>query len=89
MVLNSEGKLEECKTINLKIGDEFITLTGNSKVKSITKLEPSNNWVYDIQMKDNPHTFFGNGILVHNSVFLKVGTDKDKLIKWLDNFNNN
>ncbi len=89
MVLNNEGKLEECKAIDIKVGNEFITLTGNSKVKSITKQKPSNNWVYDIQMKDNPHTFFCNGILVHNSVFLRVSQTKDKLLAWLKNYNEN
>jgi hypothetical protein len=52
-------------------------------------LDRGARWVYDIQMKDNPHTFFANGVLVHNSIFLRVETESENLKGWLDNFNNN
>jgi intein/homing endonuclease len=35
-------------------------------------LDRGARWVYDIQMKDNPHTFFANGVLVHNSLFARA-----------------
>lgn len=39
-----------------------------SKIKKVTKLENFNNEpVYDISVKGNNHTFFGNSILVHNT----------------------
>ena len=28
--------------------------------------------VYDITMKSNPHTFFANDILVHNSCYFRI-----------------
>jgi len=38
-------------------------------------------------MKDTPHTFFANGILVHNSVFIKLTVDEDTFKKYLEEFN--
>ncbi len=33
-----------------------------------------NEYVYDLEVKDNTHTFFANGILVHNSIYLRMDT---------------
>jgi hypothetical protein len=41
------------------------------KVKSVKKI-PNKETVYDITMKSNPHTFFANGILVHNSCYFRI-----------------
>lgn len=41
------------------------------KVDSIEKLEDFNDeYVYDISMENDPHTFFANGILIHNSLYV-------------------
>jgi len=44
------------------------------KVKSVKRLGKKNMTVYDITMKSNPHTFFANDILVHNSCYFKALT---------------
>lgn len=41
------------------------------KVKSVKKI-PNKEKVYDITMKSNPHTFFANNILVHNSCYFRI-----------------
>jgi len=41
------------------------------KVKSVKKI-PNKETVYDISMKSNPHTFFANNILVHNSCYFRI-----------------
>jgi hypothetical protein len=41
------------------------------KVKSVKKIDYSGK-VYDVVMKSNPHTFFANNILVHNSCYFRV-----------------
>lgn len=69
--------------------DLFITLSGYSKLKSVISLVPQKQWVYDIQMKDNPHTFFSDGVLVHNSVFIKLKTDENSFKQELEQFNKN
>src|SRR3990167_4351849 len=46
-----------------------------TKILEITSIEDMgicNQYVYDIGMKDTPHTFFANNILVHNSVFVSA-----------------
>lgn len=41
------------------------------KIKSIKKIDYSDK-VYDVTMKSNPHTFFANNILVHNSCYFRI-----------------
>ena len=41
------------------------------KIKSVKKI-PNKETVYDITMKSNPHTFFANNILVHNSCYFRI-----------------
>ncbi len=43
----------------------------HSKIKSIKKVS-YNKKVYDVTMKSNPHTFFANDILVHNSCYFRI-----------------
>ena len=43
----------------------------HSKIKSIKKITRSEK-VYDITMKSNPHTFFANDILLHNSCYFRI-----------------
>lgn len=42
-----------------------------SKIKSIKKINYSDK-VYDVTMQSNPHTFFANDILVHNSCYFRI-----------------
>ena len=42
------------------------------KVKSVKKIEHDGTKVYDVTMKSNPHTFFANNILVHNSCYFRI-----------------
>lgn len=44
------------------------------KIESIEQLEDfENEYVYDIEVDDNSHTFIANDILVHNSVYTTFG----------------
>lgn len=72
------------------------------EIESIEQLDNFNDeYVYDIEVDDNSHTFIANDILVHNSVYTTYGTlfscmtpeykekyknDRDKL-DWILNFN--
>lgn len=57
--------------------------TAPIKVKSIRKIEHDEMYVYDITMDNNPHTFFANDILVHNSCYFAIPgvTDLDEAVK--------
>jgi len=41
------------------------------RVKSVKKVDYEGK-VYDISMKNNPHTFFANDVLVHNSCYFRI-----------------
>ena len=72
------------------------------EIESVEQLENfDDEYVYDIEVDDNTHTFIANDILVHNSVYTTYGTlfksmtpkyqekykeDKAKL-EWILNFN--
>ena len=44
-------------------------------IESIEQLEDfDNEYVYDIEVDDNSHTFIANDILIHNSVYITYGT---------------
>jgi len=43
----------------------------HSKIKSVKKISYDKK-VYDVTMKSNPHTFFANNILVHNSCYFRI-----------------
>ena len=89
LIVLRNGKLISVKVLQLKQGDEFITYKGKTFVKQVQFLGKNWNWVYDIQMEDNPHSFFANGVLVHNSVFIKLNIDEESFKKQLKNFNTN
>lgn len=82
-----KGELIESKVYEIEDNDVFITVNGNTILENITPLERQAEWVYDIQMKDTPHTFFANGVLVHNSCFLKYNVDVEKLTKVVEELN--
>jgi len=86
MVLR-DNNIIKTKVCDLNKDDIFITINGNTTYKEIIPLIDTNpQLVFDIQMKDNPHTFFANGILVHNSTMLI--DIKDNFSQVLNKFNN-
>lgn len=54
------------------------------EIISITDLGIVQDEVYDVGMTDTPHTFFANGILVHNSCFLSASDILNKVEKSTD-----
>lgn len=59
----------EQKTIVCNIEFQF------SSISHVEDLGIVEGYVYDIGMKDSPHIFFANDILVHNSVYVKFPQD--------------
>jgi hypothetical protein len=72
------------------------------EIESIEQLDNFNNeYVYDIEVDDNSHTFIANDILVHNSVYTTYGNlfrcmtqeyqekykDKKSKVDWILKFN--
>lgn len=72
------------------------------EIESIECLGPcEDDYVYDIEVDDNTHTFIGDDILVHNSVYTTYGTffkcwtpetlasipERDDKINWILRFN--
>lgn len=94
LMVNRNGKLEE-KTVNeLDSEDNIIYLikmeTKLLKIIEIEELESSEDYVYDIHMKDSPHTFFANNILVHNTdscFFTQNGKTNEEINEWVEEFN--
>jgi len=58
---------------DLKIGDGVITPYKKAKITHIKKNKNYNDNLYNLEMKDTPHNYFANNILVHNGVW--DGTD--------------
>ncbi len=80
------GQLIMAKVEELIEDDIFITLQGKTKINNIKALDSEIRFVYDIQMKDTPHTFFANGVLIHNSIFFKP-YNMQKIDKIVDIYN--
>lgn len=72
------------------------------EIESVEQLDDFNDeYVYDIEVDDNSHTFIANDILVHNSVYTTYGTffncmtpeyqekykDDHAKVNWILNFN--
>ena len=57
-------------SIEFMYGD---VIEGSDKVESCIKIgEYKDEYVYDIEMNDETHTFFANDILVHNSAYITL-----------------
>lgn len=74
-----DGMLVEVKPTELHVGDEMLSMDGGRIVPCfVVSVEGdgqtiSNQWVYDVAMEDESRPyFFGNDILVHNSVYFKT-----------------
>jgi len=108
---NGEQLTIKAKDIN-KETDKILSICGNKtilimdyqfeEIESIEQLDNFNNeYVYDIEVDDNSHTFIANDILVHNSVYTTYGTlfkcmtseyqekykDKKSKVDWILKFN--
>jgi hypothetical protein len=60
---------EECFIEDLKIGDLIYTISGDQEVLIVEETPAFDN-MYDLQLKDENHRFYTNGILSHNSIWL-------------------
>ena len=49
------------------------------EIENIEHVDYKDNYVYDIEVDDNSHTFIGNDILVHNSVYATYGSLFDSM----------
>lgn len=87
MVLR-DGNLQKIKPYEVNVDDDFLVtlLDGEIKISDIVKCEQIGNfedeYVYDIEMNDDTHTFVANDILVHNSIY----TSYENIIKVTDWF---
>lgn len=67
----------------MKIDKEKFKLIPVSQCK-ITKLSETDEYVYDMEVEDNSHTFFSNDILVHNSLYVRMDNILKKLFNTTD-----
>lgn len=87
MVLR-DGNLQKIKPYDVDIENDFlVTISGgNIEIRDIVRCEQIGNfedeYVYDIEMNDDTHTFVANNILVHNSIY----TSYENIIKTTDWF---
>ena len=74
----------------MKIEDNFELIPVNSDRVKIEKIGKFNNeYVYDCEVEDGNHTFTANGILVHNSIYVRLDSIIHRLfgrtnINWYD-----
>lgn len=87
MVLR-DGNLHKIKPYDVDKGSDFLVTISNGEIKicDILMCEQIGNfedeYVYDIEIDDDTHTFVANNILVHNSIY----TSYDKIINVTDWF---
>ena len=62
----------EIYVYDLKIGDKIITESGIEEVLLIEKLNIDPEYMYDLSLKSDKHTFYTNGILSHNTTLTTV-----------------
>lgn len=76
MRYNKNHMLESVSAKDLTI-HEYVKVLDNDveklgEIVSIEDIGPSNEYVYDLEVDTDDHTFYGNDILVHNSQFLNI-----------------
>ena len=87
MVLR-DGNLQKIKPYDVDAESDFlVTISdGNIEIRDIVRCEQIGNfedeYVYDIEMNDDTHTFVANNILVHNSIY----TSYERIIEVTDWF---
>ena len=81
MMVLRDNILYKVKPCEIQPGDYVMSLDftygdgieGSDKVTSCIKIgEYKDEYVYDIEMNDETHTFFANDILVHNSAYITL-----------------
>ena len=88
MVLR-EGVLQKVKPCDVDIDNDLLIIDDDGVVDivNITKCEQigyfDDEYVYDIEMADDTHTFVANNILVHNSIYSSY-EDVIKSTDWFD-----
>ena len=100
MIYTDDHFFENINAKNLKVG-QYVSIYDDANddecIGVITKIKdvgPTTGYVYDIEVGDESHVFYGNDVLVHNSNFLNIKcvTDwfkkeydlADDIAKWSD-----
>ena len=79
MVYTPDHFFDNINAKNLHVGDVVSIYDDKSssevagEITSITDLGPTEDYVYDCEVDNESHSFYGNGILVHNSQFVNLG----------------
>lgn len=87
LIIKRNNEYIECKPNEMKQGDFLILEEYNVpyNMVSIKKVQRFNNQaVYDLEVDDQSHTFYGNGILLHNSIYVRM----DAMLKEVFNKDN-
>jgi hypothetical protein len=84
-LVNREGTLKRVKPTEVVKMDMMCAYDESrgsytSYVHSVTKVDDDNEYIYDIEMDTNPHTFFADDILVHNSLYINAEPIVDYVI---------
>ena len=78
MIYNSNHFFEETSAKNLSIGQIVSVYDENNdsevvgQITSIEDLGSTDEYVYDVEVNDDSHTFYANDVLVHNSQFISI-----------------
>ena len=84
-----EGVLQKVKPCDVDIDSDLLVIDNNGDIEvvDIVRCEQigyfDNEYVYDIEMADNTHTFIANNILVHNSIYSSY-TDIIRSTDWFN-----
>lgn len=92
MIYNKDHFFENTNAKNLKVGDyvsiyidKFLYKNVDKElIGTITKIEDFgtiDEWVYDLEVEDQSHSFYANDILVHNSQFVNISCIVQSLLK--------
>lgn len=100
IIVFRDGDKIEIKPSEIRKTDKILIVELNDnfnivEIDEVSKVGNFNEYVYDLEMEDESHTFIGNDILVHNTDSIFVGFDsalrscdwKDRVFNdhWLNN----
>lgn len=101
LIVMRNGSLKSVKPSEVMKGDKFVKISNETELEiyddfQLECIGEIDDWVYDIEVDDN-HNFFGNDILVHNSVYvsfdglqsymgLEESMERDEKIEVFDKF---
>ena len=91
LMILRDGNLQKIKPYDVDIDNDFLVTISNGEIAfcNIVRCEQIGNfedeYVYDIEMDDDTHTFVANNILVHNSIYASY----DSIINVTDWFQHN